>query len=140
MHKFKICFVVIFAIAFVTLVVSQLFLKSEVLKSEISVLHKLESQYVFSEQNVEFGYIVIEVSNPSESLFLLQNGEKIRTLNTPKVKIDISDNSVVEIDGRNIRELSDVKIVELSDNIDGFYENDVTVNSDIVILGRFFVK
>ena len=138
MHKFKI--VVIFAIAFVTLVVSQLFLKSEVLKSEISVLHKLESQYVFSEQNVEFGYIVIEVSNPSESLFLLQNGEKIRSLNTPKVKIDISDNSVVEIDGRNIRELSDVKIVELSDNIDGFYENDVTINSDIVILGRFFVK
>ena len=140
MHKFKFWFVTVFTIAFVTLIFSQIFLKSESFRNKLSVLHKLESQYVFSEQDVEFGYIIIEVSDPSEGLFLLQNGEKTKSLNKVRVKIDISDNSVVEIDGRNSETSSDIKIVETSDNIDGFYEDKVIVKSDIVILGSFFVK
>ena len=105
MHKFKICFVVVFVMSFFTMIISQFMLKSDFLKSKLSLLHKMESRYVFSEQDVKRGYIVVEITHPSESLFLLQNGEKMKTLTEEFVKVEVSDNSVIEIDGRDAEEV-----------------------------------
>lgn len=140
MHRFKICFTVVFIVFVFTMIVSQFLLKNDFYKSKLSLLHKMESKYVFSEQDVKRGYIVVEITSPSDGLFLLQNGEKIKTLNEDNLKIEILDNSVIEIDGRKLKSSCNVKIVEKSDNIEGFYEKEITVESNITILGRFFVK
>ena len=140
MHKFKICFKVVFIMSCFTMIVSQFLLKSDFYKSQLSLLHKMESKYVFSEQDVKRGYIVVEITHPSESLFLLQNGEKMKTLTEEFVKVEVSDNSVIEIDGRNSKLVSVVKIIEISDGVSGFYEKEINVESNVVIMGRFFVK
>ena len=140
MHKFKICFKVVFIMSCFTMIVSQFLLKSDFYKSQLSLLHKMESKYVFSEQDTKRGYIVVEITSPSDALFLLQNGERIKVLNEDNLIIEIYDNSVIEIDGRKVETSCDVKIIEKSNNIEGFYEKEITVESNIAILGRFFVK
>ena len=140
MHNFKKIFTLLFIVALFTLVVSQIMLKNTFYKSKLSTMHKIEAQYVYSEKNISTGYLIIEVCSPSESIFLMQNGEKILSLSDKKIKIDVSDNSVIEIDGRNTNSQCLIKVIEISDNINGFYEKEIYVESNIVILGRFFVK
>ena len=140
MHRFKVCFIVVFVVFVFTMIVSQFLLKNDFYKSKLSLLHKMESKYVFSEQDVKRGYIVVEITHPSESLFLLQNGEKMKTLTEEFVKVEVSDNSVIEIEGRNSKLVSVVKIIEISDGVSGFYEKEINVESNVVIMGRFFVK
>lgn len=126
--------------AFVVMFVTQMLLKNSVMKNKLSKLYEMEARYVYSEKEVAEGYIVIQISEPSDNLFILQNGEKIKVLNSEKMKIDILDNSVIEIDGRNSDKQFYVKIIETSENIGGFYENNINIKSNIVILGRFFIK
>ena len=140
MRNFKFLFTVIFITAFSLMITAQIMLKNSFLKNKLSFLHEMESQYVYSEKVIDSGYIVIEISAPSDNLFLLQNGEKILSLSKKQIKVDISDNSVIEIDGRYTDSKCKIKITETSDKISGFYENEVSVDSNIVILGRFFVK
>lgn len=140
MRILKRVFIFSLITAFVVMFVTQMLLKNSVIKNKLSRLYEMESQYVYSEKEITDGYIVIQISNPSDNLFLLQNGEKIAVLNTEKTQVDISDNSVIEVDGRNVNAQCSVKIVEISENIEGFYEENISVKSNIVILGRFFMK
>ncbi len=140
MRNFKFLFSVIFITTFSLMVTAQIMLKNSFLKNRLSFLHEMESRYVYSEKVIDSGYIVIEISAPSDNLFLLQNGEKILSLSKKQIKVDISDNSVIEIDGRYTDSKCNIKITEISDKTNGFYENEVNVDSNIVILGRFFVK
>ena len=140
MRIFKKIFIFSLITAFVVMFITQMLLKNSVIKNKISTLYELESQYVYSEKDFSNGHIVIHVSNPSDNLFLLQNGEKTAVLNKENVQVDILDNSVVEIDGRDLNVQCTVKILDSSDNIEGFYEENITVKSNIVILGRFFIK
>ena len=140
MRKLNLISVVLLVNVFLVVAISQFFLKNEFSKNKLSILHNIESEYVYSEQNTKTGYIVIEISMPSDNLFLLQNGEKITLLNKKQIKINITDNSVIEIDGRNTNGINIIKISEISENTEGFYEKEVHVESNIVILGRFFVK
>lgn len=126
--------------AFVVMFVTQMLLKNSAIKNKLSKLYEMEARYVYSEKETADGYIVIQVSEPSDNLFILQNGEKITVLNSEKMKIDILDNSVIEIDGRNSDKQFFVKIIETSENIGGFYEKNIDIKSNIVILGRFFIK
>lgn len=140
MRKLNLISVILLVNVFLVVIISQIFLKNEISKNRLSFLHNIESEYVYSEQNIKTGYIVIENSMPSDNLFLLQNGEKLTPLNKKQIKINITDNSVIEVDGRNTNELNIIKISDISENTDGFYEREVQVESNIVILGRFFVK
>lgn len=140
MRIFKRFFILSLITAFVVMLVTQMLLKNSAVKNKLSRLYEIESQYVYSEQEISDGYIVIRVSNPSDNLFILQNGEKTDVLNSEIMRIDILDNSVIEIDGRNTEEQFTVELTETSENIEGFYENSIKINSNIVILGRFFIK
>ena len=140
MQNFKKIFTVLFITALSVLIVSQIMLKNTFYKTKLSMLHKIEAKYVYSEKDTNSGYIIIEVYYPSENIFLMQNGERILSLSDKKIKVDVSDNSVIEIDGRNTDSKCLIKVTEISDNINGFYEKEITVESNIVILGRFFVK
>ena len=140
MRIVKKIFIISFLTAFVVMLITQVLLKNSDINTKISKLYEYESQYVYSENKISSGYIIIKISNPSDKLFLLQNGEKIAVLNKKEVKVDISDNSVIEVDGRSVNNEFDLKITDFSENIEGFYEKDISVKSNIVILGRFFIK
>ena len=140
MRIFKKIFIFSLITTLIIDLASQMLLKNNEIKNKMSFLYEIESQYVYSEKEIESGHITIQVSNPSDNLFLLQNGEKIAVLNNEKLKIDISDNSVIEIDGRNTDSQCSVKIIDISSNIDGFYEKNIDINSNIIILGRFFIN
>lgn len=140
MRIFKRIFIVLTLTAFVVLFTTQMLLKNSELKNKLSLLYKFESQYVYSEKESNEGYILIKISNPSDNLFLLQNGEKTAVLNNEEMQIDISDNSVIEIDGRNADAECIIEIINISKNTSGFYDKNITVKSNIVILGRFFIK
>ncbi len=140
MRKIKIFISLLFVFAFFVMVISQIFLKNDFFKNKLSVLYEMESMYVYSEKMESCGYVVIEISAPSENLFLMQNGEKILNLSKKQVKINVQDNSVIEVDGRKNDAICKIKITEISDNTEGFYEKEIEVKSNIVILGRFFVK
>lgn len=140
MRIFKKIFIISTLTAFVVLIMTQMLLKNSDLKNRLSLLYEFESQYVYSEKESNEGYILIKVSNPSDKLFLLQNGEKTMVLNNEEMQIDISDNSVIEIDGRSTDAECIVNITYISENTTGFYDENITVKSNIVILGRFFTK
>lgn len=140
MRILKKFFVFSMLTAFAVMLITQMLLKNTDIKTKLSRLYKYEAQYVYSEKSIADGYIIVQPSNPSDKLYLLQNGERIAILNKEKNQISISDNSVIEIDGREINKKCIVKIIDLSKNISGFYEEKVSVNSNIQILGRFFIK
>ncbi len=140
MRIFKRFFIFLFITAFVVMFITQMLLKNSVIKNKLSILYNMESQYVYSEKDFSGGYVKINISNPSDNLYLLQNGEKISILNKENIEINVSDNSVIEIDGRDTNASCTVLITELSENIHGFYEKKVDIKSNIVILGRFFLK
>lgn len=140
MRIFKKIFIFSLITAFVVMFVTQMLLKNSAIKNKLSILYDMEAQYVYSEKDFSDGYMKINISNPSDNLFLLQNGEKIAILNKESIEIKVCDNSVIEVDGRDMDVASTVKITELSENIHGFYEEKVNIKSNIVILGRFFLK
>lgn len=140
MRIFKKIFIFSLITAFVVMFVTQMLLKNSAIKNKLSILYDMEAQYVYSEKDFSDGYMKIDISNPSDNLFLLQNGEKIAILNKESIEIKVCDNSVIEVDGRDMDVACTVKITELSENIHGFYEEKVDIKSNIVILGRFFLK
>ncbi len=140
MHILKKIFKISLVSAFVILILSQALLKNPVLKNKMSELYEMESMYVYSENESAKGYIIIQTLSPSEELYILQNGEKTEIMNKEKIKIDIYDNTVIEIDGSNLEEKIQVDLTEASDNIYGYYKDKIIVNSNITILGRFFLK
>ena len=140
MRIIKKFFIFSLVTAFVVMFVTQMLLKNSPFKNKLSRLYDMESQYVYSEMDYSNGYIIINVSCPSDNLFLLENGEKSMVLNKENNKIIVADNSVIEIDAREMDVECTVKITELTDNIQGFYENEIKAKSNIVILGRFFIN
>ncbi len=140
MRIFKRLFKFFFIAVFVLMLITQILLKNTFLRPKLSRLYDMETQYVFYEQEKPTGYILLKITNPSKNIFVLQNGEKISTLDSFENKIEILDNSVIEIDSRESSINNIVSISVISDNLKGFYENEIKLNSDIKILGRFFVK
>ena len=140
MHILKKLFVFVLIFNLIIIVVTQFFLKNDETKMLFSKIYEIESQYVYSEKSIDEGYIILKTNTPSDKLFVLQNGEKITVLNKKENKINIMDNSVIEIDGRECDCNVLVEIVEHSTKINGYYENSIEINSDIVILGRFFIN
>ncbi len=138
--KFKRIYKILLITLLSISVLSQILLLNDNTKTVLSQVYDIESKYVFSQSSQPVGTIKISVSNPSDNLSLLQNGEKIAVLNQKTAEIEVSDNSVIEIDGTAFKSKSLIKIDVLSDSLQGYYEKEVQVCGNIVILGRFFVK
>ncbi len=78
---------------------------------------------------------------PSSEIEVLQNGQTIAFFFDREVTLTVSDNSVIEIDGRASKEPFVVNVHTVSPNIT--IENSVTaaeVRSNIALIGRVFVK
>lgn len=140
MHNFKKTYKILLISLLAISVLSQILLLNDKTKTVLSQVYDIESKYVFSQASQPTGTIKISVSNPSASLSLLQNGEKIAVLDQKTAEIEIMDNSVIEIDGSAFTEKTVIKIVEVSDSVQGYYEKQLEVCENIAVLGRFFVK
>lgn len=140
MRIIKKYFKLIICFSFVLTVLFQILLMNDSVKEKVSTIYRLESQYVYSEQKLPKGNVFIEISSPDSSVYVLQNGETIADFSKKECRIDVFDNSVIEIDGRNSETDFEIKIKSLSDNLEGYYENKVKISRNIVVLGRFFVK
>lgn len=140
MHKIKKVFKILLVSSLSLMCIVQILLLNDNIKNKISVIYNLESQYVYSEQEIPKGAVKIEISNPSDDIYILQNGEPIASLDKRNYTVEVFDNSVIEIDGREYDDKFNVKIVSVSDNLYGYYEKKIEISQNIVILGRFFVK
>ena len=140
MHIVKKYFKLVICFSFVLTVLFQILLMNDSVKEKVSTIYRLESQYVYSEQKLPKGNVLIEISSPDSNVYVLQNGETIADFSKKECRIDVFDNSVIEIDGRNSETDSEIKIKSISNNLEGYYENKVKISRNIVILGRFFVK
>ena len=140
MHIVKKYFKLVICFSFVLTVLFQILLMNDSVKEKVSTIYRLESQYVYSEQKLPKGNVLIEISSPDSNVYVLQNGETIADFSKKECRIDVFDNSVIEIDGRNSETNFEIKIKSVSDNLEGYYENKVKISRNIVILGRFFVK
>ena len=133
-------FLKIFTVFLILLLISQILLLNDDIKRKISFLYSMESQYVYSESVIPKGFIELEISSPDKNVYVLQNGEPISNFEKKVCKIDVFDNSVIEIDARNSYNEINVKMTKFSDNVKGYYESECSLSKEIKILGRFFIK
>ncbi|MBQ6908227.1 MAG: hypothetical protein IJQ28_07605 [Clostridia bacterium] len=140
MKAVKKIYKIVFLSVVVLVIVFQLLLLNENFKNKISLLYNIESKYAYSEQDLKKGEITIKISAPSSEVYVMENGERTVKFDKETITLDIYDNTVIEIDGRDFNDNISVEILNISDNIDGFYEKKINVCSDITILGRFLVK
>lgn len=140
MHRIKKWYKFTLLACVLCFVFSQALLLNDNVKNKLSAVYRIESKYVYSEQLILKGSIDIEISHPDKGVYLLQNGEPVAELNQKKFTVDVYDNTVLEIDGRNAEQSFCVKVLSFSENIDGHFTKEIEVNKNIVILGRFFIK
>ncbi|MCK9479691.1 MAG: hypothetical protein M0R40_09395 [Firmicutes bacterium] len=80
-------------------------------------------------------------AQPCPDIEILQNGQPIAIFYEEKIKVTVSDNSVLEIDGRRVNKPFSVVVSDIPSNIDiENIANIAQVNSDISLIGRIFVK
>lgn len=140
MNKIKKWFVLLLSVSVLFLALSQVMLLNDNIKDKISYIYQIESKYVYSEQQIPKGNIEIEISHPEKGIYLLQNGEPVAELDQKIFSVNVFDNTVLEIDGRNCSHEFIVKIKNVTENVGGYYEQKIVVDKNIVILGRFFIK
>lgn len=137
MHIIKKYYKLLLFISFAVMFFSQVLLRNPKVRPLMSTVYKTEQKNI--EMSVDCGYVGILVSNPSENLFIMQNGEKVAALNKKDFELKIFSDSVVEIYGVDSQKCV-IKISYISDNLNGFYDEIITVDKNIAILGRFFIK
>lgn len=125
------------------LLLSQLVLTTPGARAVLTYIDKFEGAYVSSVNTGRLGEITLSLVGiePVSDIEILQNGQPIAIFYEKEVKITVSDNSVIEIDGRNVKTPFTVEIKGITSNID--IENNVTsieVNSNISLIGRIFIK
>jgi len=126
---------------YIIIVIMLLFVISQIilLKTNNTSQNDMIAKYVFND-TLSNEYIIIKTSFPSNNVFVLENGEKIDTLDKKEQSINIANNTVIEIDGQNEKNPFYVEITKLSNNIDGKYYRKIKICSNIAVLGRFFIK
>lgn len=121
----------------------QLILTVPGFKSIITDLGIGESLYAMSDTDEPYlGEITLNIENVDckGDIIVLQNGEPVAAFFENTVKINVADNTVIEIDGTGYDGMFTVNAVDFSDSISNSEKKCVEVNKNIVILDRYFLK
>jgi len=119
----------------------------------IIYLNRLVTSPVLSE-NYESGILPVSTPNAGETMQItlestvtdsnikvMANGNVIADFEEPEVVLNLTDNSLIEIDGTNEKKQFDVLIKGVSSNADQYFGNSkITVQGNIVILDRFLLQ
>jgi len=129
---------------FIILALTQIGMISSKIRPYLSSIDTFEGQQINEiDTLIENGTITLELVDMSKEkdIKVLVNGIEVASFNTKTVKLDVKDNSVVEIDGSRLKSSAKVKIIEISENIANNILNDeVTVMSNIKVLSRIKLK
>mgnify|MGYP000887719318 CR=1 FL=1 len=112
-------------------------------RSVLTFIDKYEGGLSLDSNVSQLGEIKLSLvgAEPSAHIEILQNGQPIAYFYDTQITITVSDNSVIEIDGRRVKESFSVEITEMTPNIQ--IENAATVaevNSNIAPIGRVLIK
>ena len=138
------------AITYLTISLFSIFVTVQILMIDADTRNAITSQEgtegVFLEQSAIVsgkGYITLISDNPSDenSAWILANGQRIAKLKGNIVKITVSDNEVIEVDGTEAKKPFSVSIGECSDNIK-LYTNGEAIDAQgrIAVVCRVVVK
>lgn len=132
-YNFSKIFCSILFILFFVLITIQILIYTGVGKSLYTMGNLNENKY---------GEITLELidTKPDEKISVLQNGEPVATFFEKTVKVNVPDNSVIEIDGSKIEKIFSVQTTGFSDNIVNKNSKKIKINRNIVILDRYFLK
>jgi hypothetical protein len=126
------------------LLLAQLVLTTPGIRAVLTYTDKFEGLYGNSQtQSSTLGEITLTLQGvePASDIEILQNGQPIAIFYEAEINITVSDNSVIEIDGRKVKTPFSVRVSKLSPNIEAEdIPQIVHVNSDISLIGRIFVK
>jgi hypothetical protein len=126
------------------LLLAQLVITTPGIRAVLTYTDKFEGLYGNSQtQSSTLGEITLTLQGvePASDIEILQNGQPIAIFYEAEINITVSDNSVIEIDGRKVKTPFSVRVSKLSPNIEAEdIPQIVHVNSDISLIGRIFVK
>jgi hypothetical protein len=132
------------AIVLSLLLLSQFVLTTPGVRAVLTYIDKFEGIYANSQAArptlVEITLLLVD-AQPSADIEILQNGQPIAIFYEREISITVSDNSVIEIDGRKVKNPFSVKVINIPSDIEAEnIEETVVVNSNISLIGRIFIK
>ena len=140
----EIAVLMIIAVCFIAILVSQVILNNDKIRSKFSFVDQLEGVSVSNiVDTYGKGEITIKISNldKNSEISVLENGEPIGTFNTDTIQIPVRNNSLIEIDGRKAQKDFSAKVIGSSGNVLFSNKNsEVTVNKNISFLTRIFLN
>lgn len=137
------------AITYLAVVLFSIFIIVQVLMVDADTRNAITSQEgtagVFLEQSAIVsgkGYITLISDNPgNQPVWILANGQRIAALKGNIVKITVSHNEVIEVDGTQAKKPVKISIGECSDNIKLYTESkEVDAQGRIAVVGRVVVR
>ena len=121
------------------LLLAQLVLTTPGIRAVLTYTDKFEGLYGNSQtQSSTLGEITLTLQGvePASDIEILQNGQPIAIFYEAEINITVSDNSVIEIDGRKVKTPFSVRVSKLSPNIEAEdIPQIVHVNSDSLMEG-----
>lgn len=132
------------AIVFSVLTVSQIGLVSDKIRPYISSVDVFEGEYLNEiDSLVKVGTLELQLVDMSkdEDIKVLVNGSETSKFDAKTVIINVTDNSVVEVDSSKLKTPVTVRIISKSDNVAGdLVGQQVQVQSCIKVLTRVKLK
>ncbi|OQB15904.1 MAG: hypothetical protein BWY15_00030 [Firmicutes bacterium ADurb.Bin193] len=125
------------------LLATQLALTTPGYRAVLTFIDKFEGAYSSENERSALGELTLtlEGTEPSPDIEILQNGQPVSVFYDKTITITVSDNSVIEIDGRKIKTPFFVVITAVSENIEIENNPDILeVKSNICYVGRIFIK
>lgn len=134
----------ILALLFTMLIISQVLLMNQKVKTFISRTDKLEGKSISdSNQFIKKGEIEISIENYS-TLALLDfyvNGDIVDAPEGKSIKLQVKSNDIVEVSGKSFNDTAILKITAVSDNITVPEPGKlIYVNKNLVMVDRVRIK
>jgi hypothetical protein len=130
----------LFILSFLLLVTAQITLSSPNLRSLVAVDSRYEGTPLKTEEFLyNQGEVIIELVKPKtdSSIKILLNGEVVSDFYDLQVTLDVLDGDVIEIDASNVKNEVEVRIADVSNNINRKYiGKSVSVKASIKILSQ----
>lgn len=129
---------------FVALIVTQILLMNQTIKTFISRTDKLEGRSISESQLfIRRGEVEISIENyPSlKPLVFYVNGEGISTPSGKKIKLKVKDGDVIEVSGGSLNDTVILKVTAVSENITVPQPGKlIYVNDNLVMIDRVRIR
>ena len=128
----------VFVIAFI-MIVSQLIITVPTVSRLCGISSVSTSAEIFEEKTAVLRLALLNIPE-DERIYVLQNGQSVACFSYSQTEVTVSDNSVIEIDGRAVKRPFDVEISVISGDVVSSLPEKIHVDSSIAMIGRVFLR